>query len=209
MIELASGASLPVPYLPSFYLYLTLIITSLSMASWLTTIKGQFLRLQQNLTPVQLSSQRSSGFTLIEIMLVLAIAGLIMVIVFLAVQGAQRSNRDRARQDMVNRAVASLNSYAGNNNGAYPTAAGTFAVGSTTWFTAATGLNQTIPGLLSSTTQALTATAVTAVPAINVLTLYIGGTTPTGMTCGGNITAGGGAVMSRMEATGQGYCVTY
>ena len=46
------------------------------------------------------------GFTLIELVLVLAIAGLILVIVFLAVAGAQRSRQDSGRRDAVNRTVA-------------------------------------------------------------------------------------------------------
>ena len=41
----------------------------------------------------------NKGFTLIEIVIVLAIAALIMVIVFLAVQGAQRSQRDTATKN--------------------------------------------------------------------------------------------------------------
>src|SRR5690242_10073014 len=105
--------------------------------------------------------KKREGFTLIEIMIVLAIAGLIMVIVFLAVQGAQRSQRDRARQDMVNRAIASLNTYAGNNNGSFPSAAGAFAVGTAgNWYTS--GLSQTIPATLPTQTQTVTTTTVAA-----------------------------------------------
>lgn len=62
------------------------------------------------------------GFTLIEIVIVLAIAALIMVVVFLAVQGAQRAQRDNFRKDVVNRAAAAVQAYKGNNNGNNPTA---------------------------------------------------------------------------------------
>jgi prepilin-type N-terminal cleavage/methylation domain-containing protein len=57
-----------------------------------------------------------SGFTLIEIVLVLAIAGLILIIVFLAVSGAQRTRRDAQRKSDIARIAAAVNSYAANNN---------------------------------------------------------------------------------------------
>lgn len=63
------------------------------------------------------------GFTLIEIVIVLAIAALIMVVVFLAVQGAQRNQRDQARKDAANRVAAAAISVRGNNNGTAPTQA--------------------------------------------------------------------------------------
>lgn len=68
--------------------------------------------------------QKQNGFTLIEIVIVLAIAALIMVIVFLAVQGAQRSRRDTQRKNDANRIVALANNAAATSNGNYPGAAG-------------------------------------------------------------------------------------
>jgi len=60
------------------------------------------------------------GFTIIEVMIVLAIAGLIMVIVFFAVPQLQRNQRDNARQSAANRVSAELETFASNNQGAYP-----------------------------------------------------------------------------------------
>jgi prepilin-type N-terminal cleavage/methylation domain-containing protein len=60
------------------------------------------------------------GFTIIEVVLVLAIAGLIFLIVFLALPQLQRSRRDTQRRNDVGRILASLESYAGNHNGEYP-----------------------------------------------------------------------------------------
>ena len=57
------------------------------------------------------------GFTLIEVVIVLAIAALIMVVVFLAVTGAQRAQRDQARKDYANAGLAKLVEYGGNNGG--------------------------------------------------------------------------------------------
>ncbi|MEI7818960.1 MAG: type II secretion system protein, partial [bacterium] len=58
-------------------------------------------------------SKLKKGFTLIEIVIVLAIAALIMVVVFVAVQGAQRSQRDQARKDIAGRTLAAVQSYRG------------------------------------------------------------------------------------------------
>lgn len=66
---------------------------------------------------------KSLGFTLIEVVIVLAIAGLIFVIVFLAVAGAQRGRRDTQRRSDMSRVAAAVNQWSGNNNGTIPTEA--------------------------------------------------------------------------------------
>lgn len=63
------------------------------------------------------------GFTLIEVVIVLAIAALIMVVVFLAVQGAQRGQRDNTRKDIANRTLSAVTAFKGNNSGTPPTTA--------------------------------------------------------------------------------------
>lgn len=65
-------------------------------------------------------SANKKGFTLIEVVIVLAIAGLIFVVVFLAVQGAQRGRRDSERQAAAGRLIAAVDQYSSNNNGALP-----------------------------------------------------------------------------------------
>jgi prepilin-type N-terminal cleavage/methylation domain-containing protein len=64
--------------------------------------------------------KKEKGFTLIEIVLVLAIAGLLLVIVFLAVSGAQKSRRDTQRKNDLSRVAAQVESYASNHAGDYP-----------------------------------------------------------------------------------------
>ena len=63
---------------------------------------------------------KQSGFTLIEVVLVLAIGALIILMALLAFNGAQRSRRNTARTDAAGQMVASLEQSAANNNGAYP-----------------------------------------------------------------------------------------
>ena len=61
------------------------------------------------------------GFTIIEVVLVLAIAGLIFLMVFVALPALQRSQRDTQRRDDMARFMSQLNQYQANNNGATPT----------------------------------------------------------------------------------------
>lgn len=65
-------------------------------------------------------TKSKSGFTIIEVVLVLAIAGLIFLIVFLAVPALQRSQRDQARKSDMGRLVAAVQDYRGNHQGNLP-----------------------------------------------------------------------------------------
>jgi prepilin-type N-terminal cleavage/methylation domain-containing protein len=61
------------------------------------------------------------GFTIIEVMIVLAIAGLILLIVFLAVPALQRNSRNTQRKNDVSALIGAVNEYTSNNSGALPT----------------------------------------------------------------------------------------
>ena len=56
------------------------------------------------------------GFTIIEVVLVLAIAGLIFLMVFVALPALQRSQRDTARRNDMSRVDTSLVQYQTNNS---------------------------------------------------------------------------------------------
>ena len=60
------------------------------------------------------------GFTIIEVVLVLAIAGLIFIMVFIALPALQRSQRDTQRKRNIQLVSAALESYKSNNKGRYP-----------------------------------------------------------------------------------------
>lgn len=61
------------------------------------------------------------GFTIIEVLIVLAIAGLIMLLVFLAVPALQRNSRNTSRKDDVSRVGSAVSDWSSNNNGDVPT----------------------------------------------------------------------------------------
>lgn len=61
--------------------------------------------------------KRTEGFTIIEVLIVLAIAGLILLIVFLAVPALQRNSRNTNRKNDVAALLGAATEYAQNNNG--------------------------------------------------------------------------------------------
>jgi len=68
-------------------------------------------------------TQQKSGFTIIEVVLVLAIAGLIFLMVFIALPALQRSQRDQARKSEASTVISAIGTYQGNNRQQNPTAA--------------------------------------------------------------------------------------
>lgn len=60
---------------------------------------------------------KQKGFTIIEVVLVLAIAALIFLMVFIALPALQSSQRDTARKNDVSTVAAAVNTWAGNNRG--------------------------------------------------------------------------------------------
>ena len=58
------------------------------------------------------------GFTIIEVVLVLAIAGLIFAMVFIALPALQRSQRDQSRKNDISTVAAAINNWnSANRNG--------------------------------------------------------------------------------------------
>jgi prepilin-type N-terminal cleavage/methylation domain-containing protein len=64
--------------------------------------------------------QHSRGFTIIEVLIVLAIAGLIMVIVFLAVPALQRNSRNTRYRTEANQLLAAYAEFVNTNNRTAP-----------------------------------------------------------------------------------------
>jgi len=70
-------------------------------------------------------SSKRKGFTIVEVALVLAIAGLIFLMVFIALPALQRTQRDAARREDISTLLSAIKKYQTNNRGALPTGTGT------------------------------------------------------------------------------------
>ncbi len=66
------------------------------------------------------TNSKSKGFTIIEVVLVLAIAGLIFLMVFIALPALQRNQRDTQRRDSLASFSSQLTQYQTNNKGTLP-----------------------------------------------------------------------------------------
>lgn len=68
----------------------------------------------------QQQSVNKKGFTIIEVVLVLAIAGLIFLMVFIALPNLQRGQRDSQRKSDLARIVTQISNYQSNSRGNIP-----------------------------------------------------------------------------------------
>ncbi|HVI60884.1 MAG TPA: prepilin-type N-terminal cleavage/methylation domain-containing protein [Candidatus Saccharimonadales bacterium] len=105
----------------------------------------------------KIKRSRNDGFTIIEVMIVLAIAALILLIVLLAVPALQRNSRNTAIKNDASAITAAVSEFGSNNEGATPTvggAGGSSANGSTVTIG---GGNTTTPATakIQSSTQVL------------------------------------------------------
>jgi prepilin-type N-terminal cleavage/methylation domain-containing protein len=96
----------------------------------------------------RLQKRKDSGFTIIEVLIVLAIAGLILLIVFLAVPALQRNARNTQRKDDVAAVLGALNEYVNNNGGTIPTTTGSWITNAKLGFytPANVSMTTTVPG---------------------------------------------------------------
>lgn len=68
----------------------------------------------------KLRQRNQKGFTIIEVLIVLAIAGLILLVVFLAVPALQRNARNQQRHSDISGLIGAINEYINNNGGTAP-----------------------------------------------------------------------------------------
>jgi prepilin-type N-terminal cleavage/methylation domain-containing protein len=87
----------------------------------------------------KLQKSDNKGFTIIEVMIVLAIAGLIILIVLLAVPALQRNSRNTAMKSDVSALTGAISEFQSNNDGQAPLSANSQQNGSTYNFNNASG----------------------------------------------------------------------
>lgn len=101
--------------------------------------------------------KNQKGFTIIEVLIVLAIAGLILLIVFLAVPALQRNARNTTAKNDVANVLGGVSENQAANNGSNPTAVASAPGGVVTYTGAAPTSNNTTSSVQGNTTVALNA----------------------------------------------------
>jgi prepilin-type N-terminal cleavage/methylation domain-containing protein len=149
------------------------------------------------------TKQTVKGFTIIEVVLVLAIAGLIFLMVFIALPALQSGQRDTQRRSDAARVLSQVNSYQSNTRGTVPNNAATLATFRTNYLV--NGGNFNDPQTGSPYTMTYSTTAPTAVGSISFNANRICDTAGTGMTATGannrNV-----AIIVKLEGSGGLYC---
>jgi prepilin-type N-terminal cleavage/methylation domain-containing protein len=75
---------------------------------------------------MSIKGSNNKGFTIIEVVLVLAIAGLIFLVVFLALPALQRGQRDTQRKNDLGRFMSQVVTFQSNNQGLLPASGAAF-----------------------------------------------------------------------------------
>lgn len=151
-----------------------------------------------------MNTTRTKGFTIIEVVLVLAIAGLIFLMVFIALPALQRGQRDTGRKNDVSTVAAAVNSYRANSKGAITNLDTTALQGQIDALSEYDKTSATVA------TGALPAAAFT--PTISAITVYKAAKCGTVSGATITVTAGaarGAAIVTALENTGgatQPYC---
>lgn len=119
------------------------------------------------------NSKSQKGFTIIEVLIVLAIAGLILLIVFLAVPALQRNSRNTSIKNDVQNVLGGVAEFQAANNGRLPTAIG--GTGTINYTSTVAGSNSTSIDVQGSTVvTSNTAAPAAAAPALGTIAVSIG-----------------------------------
>lgn len=118
--------------------------------------------------------KRQQGFTIIEVLIVLAIAAVILLIVFLAVPALQRNSRNNSIRNDAASVLAGVNDFISNNNGNLPTGPAS-TTGPTITITGAAGTNNTEAKVRGGTVvQIATGGCGGAAPALGTIDVHTG-----------------------------------
>lgn len=139
--------------------------------------------------------KEKEGFTIIEVLIVLAIAGLIILIVLLAVPALQRNARNTAIKSDVGNVLSGITEFTGANNGSMPT---TLAQSADTITYSRTGGNSTIAKVQGSTTVSTTTAAPGTAPALGTIQVRLGAN------CSGTTNTRSAAAYYSIETGGSG-----
>lgn len=151
------------------------------------------------------AKQTLKGFTIIEVVLVLAIAGLIFLMVFIALPALQAGQRDTARKNDASTVLSAVNTYISGNRGTFPTTdnlTGSTAAAGHTGFSTPTKFVKDVSSNTEGIRVVTTATTSVAIRAGEIVVVK-------GTTCGGTGTqTGGTATQTLVAGTANQYTVT-
>jgi type II secretory pathway pseudopilin PulG len=160
--------------------------------------------------------RQESGFTIIEVALVLAIAALIFLVVFLAVPALQRNQRDDGRKRDISIVIEALTNYCSNTN-SFPATQNAYVntpQASTTFGKYLTKLsNSTLLVVMKTGTYAVPADVTSPITAtkfeqIVIYTGYVCGAAPADAPTKTGASARNAVAITTLESSGGGtYCM--
>jgi len=151
--------------------------------------------------------KNSKGFTIIEVMIVLAIAGMIILVVLLAVPAVQRNGRNTAIKNDASSLAGGIAEFASNNDGALPTTgASSCAAGAVTFDKTAGTTTPSKPKVQGSTVVSCISSAAAYTVAAGTIAVDFGYKCPDPVPAGTTVTpvvsARATAIMYATEASG-------
>ena len=146
----------------------------------------------------KLKKTSNKGFTIIEVMIVLAIAGMIILVVLLAVPAVQRSGRNAAIKTDAGAVAAGISEFSTNNNGAVPSGATAISTAAgTVTFSGAAGTTPTTAKVQGATTVTQsTAAALPVAAGAGAITVWLA------HSCAGTPSTRAFAIVYATEGTG-------
>lgn len=139
-----------------------------------------------------LQKRKEGGFTIIEVLIVLAIAGLIMLIVFLAVPNLQRSARNTTNKNDASSVEGAISEFVSNNDGTFPTS----VTGTGTVTLSATGATNNTVKVNGSTAVTTVTTGTATVGATGQIKVQLG------QNCAGTASSRAAAIYYAVESSG-------
>ena len=118
--------------------------------------------------------KQQKGFTIIEVILVLAIAALIFLMVFIAVPALNSGQRDTARKQDVGTVASAIQNYVSNNQGTFPSTTNLTGVASGALQATGGYVNKSTVSNNTKTVTVLTAATTTITPTQGTITIEDG-----------------------------------
>ncbi len=155
--------------------------------------------------------KNQKGFTIIEVLIVLAIAGLILLILFLAVPALQRNSRNTQTKTNAANLLAAVNEWSNNNNGKVPTGHSSTALTApvTTNLTTATSVfygtsatDTTTAARVGASTVQFSTVAYSTLPADGTLVMVVGFKCNAAGTQANDVSARSDSVVMAIETSG-------